>query len=790
MDRFESKEFNVIGKEIQRTEAVEKVTGKAIYFDDIKFPNMLYAKILRSTKPHAVIKKINIEKAKALLGVKEIITFDDIPHHFVMHQYLHLPSVMWYDSYLVEQKVRHYADRIAAVAAESEEIAEQALQLIEVEYEEELPTVFNRDQAFKPGQPEIHKKCRRGDNEVIIKNNIVLEKSEEIGNVEKGFLEADFVYENIYHSSRVHTAQIELSGAVAAPKPNGQIDVWATTQGIHACRINIASTLGVPLSQINVNRVYIGGSFGSHIHTGWIEPIVALFVMRTGQPVKGVLTREEMYYMCGRHPGTFKLKSGFKKDGQLVAMELDCTDGTGAYAYSGHSKMSLMTGFFMSMYKCPNLKYTGRTVYTNEPPLSAMRGAGNPQQNWAVETHMDEASRALNIDPIELRKKNILKVGDTFFGQGTDVISEINTCETCRLFDEGSKRIHWEQKDAIHKSETKPWIKKGIGISYGFHTSGAGSKIPSKFIMDVSSATIKLSDDGKAMIMNAVAEMGSGAFTAHIAIAAEEIGLKYEDVKMNLGDTNTSPFDTVTHASRGTYSSGQAVQAAARKVKEQILEWAEKILEVDKADLDVKNSEIIIKSEQFDNFAGGFNEGRNKETIPVSRIVSEGQSRGFGSIIASASVRPTACPPHYVVCFIEVEVDTRTGNVEVKKVVQGADAGTIIYPQGFKGQIIGAIHMGLGYALFEEVMIDQSSGKVLNPGFSDYKMLTSQDMPDVDIFAIETYEKTGPFGAKGIGEGVLSCVAAAVGNAVFDAVGVRVRDLPISPEKILKGLLK
>jgi len=739
MDRIGRKNFSVVGKNLRRVEGIEKVTGKAIYFDDIQFPNMLYVKILRSNVPHAKIKEINVERAKKLDGVKEIITFDNIPHHFAMHQYLHMPDVMWYDSYLVEKKVRHFADRIAAVAAISEEIAEEALDLIEVIYEKELPSVFNKDKAFQDDSPKIHTQCCRGENVVKIKNNVILEKSEEIGSVDKGFSEADFVFKNTYHSSRVHTSQIELTGAVASPNENGQVDVWATTQGIHACRINIASSLGIPSSQVNVHRVYLGGSFGAHIHTGWIEPIVALMAKRTGCPVKGVLTREEMFYMCGRHPGTFKIKSGFKKDGTLLAMELDCTDGTGAYAYSGHSKMSLMTGFFMSMYKCPNLKYTGRTVYTNEPPLSAMRGAGNPQQNWAIESHMDEAARQMGIDPIQLRKKNLLKVGDCFFGQGTDVICNINTCETPRLFDEGAKRIEWEKsREKIVKE--KPWIKRGLGVSYGFHTSGAGSKVPSKFIMDVSSATVKMTDDGKAIIINAVAEMGSGSFTAHNAIVAEEIGLKYDDIIMNLGDTNTAPFDTVTHASRGTYCARQAVQAAAKKVKEQILDWAAKLLEIDKKELDIQDSQVISVSKTgiFDNFAGGFDTQKTKKSMPVSKVISLGQSMGYGSIVATASVRPTACPPHYVVCFVKVEVNTKTGNVIVKKVVQGADPGTIIYPDGLRGQIIGAIHMGLGYALYEEIQIDQKNGQVLNPGFSDYKMLTAEDMPDVDVFAIET----------------------------------------------------
>ena len=256
-----------------------------------------------------------------------------------------------------------------------------------------------------------------------------------------------------------------------------------------------------------------------------------------------------MFYMCGRHPATFKLKTGVKKDGTLLAMEMDCTDGTGAYAYSGQSKMNLMTGFFLSMYKCPNKKYIGRTVYTNEPPRSAMRGAGNPQQNWAVETHMDEIANKLDIDPIEFKRKNVLKKGDKFFGQGTDVVCSINTCGTDELFKIGAKKIGWKINKNKHKTLV-PWIKRGLGVAYGFHTSGCGSEVPSKFIMDVSGATIKMTEDGKAIILNSVTEMGNGSLTVHSAIVAETLGLSYEDVIVIMGDTNTTPFDTVTHASR------------------------------------------------------------------------------------------------------------------------------------------------------------------------------------------------------------------------------------------------
>jgi CO/xanthine dehydrogenase Mo-binding subunit len=536
--------------------------------------------------------------------------------------------------------------------------------------------------------------------------------------------------------------------------------------------MNIASSLGLPLSKINCHRVHLGGAVGAHIHTGWIEPICAFLAIMTGRPVRGEKTREEMFLSCGRHPMVLKLKTGAKRDGTIIAQALEAIDDTGAYAVSGESKMVLAGGWFLSMYRCPHMRFTGKTVYTNTPPLTAMRGAGNPQVNFAVESQMDMMAEALGIDPVDLRLKNHICQGDLFYGQGPDVVCRVESCGTEELLRKGAEQIGWEGRG--DHSTDRPWVKRGIGMARGFHTSGAGSPQPSKFILDYSGAIIKMNDDGTAVLINAVADAGCGSLSAHAALAAEEIGLRYEDVIVYMGDTNMTPFDVPTHASRGTYGAGLAVKEAASKMKGTLLRWASEILETPAAALAAAQGRIFV--------AHAPDMG-----LTIREVVQTAQNMGWGTATGEASVRPGACPPHFTVTFVEVEVDTLTGIVRVIRAVQGADAGTTVNINNVKGQVAGGLHMGLGFALMEDTCFDKQ-GKVVNPNFLDYKMLLAEDMPDVETVLADTYEPTGPFGAKGIGEGATNPVAAAVTNAIYNAVGVRITDLPATMEKIFKAL--
>jgi CO/xanthine dehydrogenase Mo-binding subunit len=707
-----------------------------------------------------------------LQGVKAVISYKDIPKINAMHLFLILPSVQYFDSFLLAEKARHVGDRIAAVAATRPEIAEEALSLVQVDYEE-LPAVFDPIEAMKSSAPVIHDFAKRGEKKIEIRDNVVASLEIEVGDVEKGFRESELVVENEFRTSRPNNAPLERMVITCCPAPGGRLEVYAPAQSIHGLRMNIAYSLGLPPHKINVHRIYLGGAFGGHIHTGFIELICAFLALKIGQPVRAEKTREEMFLAYGRHPFVMKLRSGVKRDGTLMAQYVEMLDETGAYAFSGQSKLTLGAGFFMSMYRCPNMKCVGKTVYTNTPPLTAMRGAGNPQVHFAVESQMDIVAEKLGMDPIALRYKNHLREGDTFYGQGPDIVCKVATCGTEELLKRGAERIGWENRGKLRAG--KPWLKRGFGMARGFHTSGAGSPEPSKFMMDYSGAIVKMNEDGTATLLTACVDVGGGNLSAHVAIVAETLGLTIEDVIISQGDTDSTLYDACTHASRSTYAGGLAVKAAAEKVKGVLLHWASNLLEAPPDILEIKDGRVYALENP-------------SASIDIKDLVQTAQYRNWGTAVGEVSLRPTACPPHFTVCFAEVEVDTETGIVRVVRIISGADPGTAINMDNVKGQLVGGFHMGMGYALLEDTLIDRLSGRILNPNFSDYKTFTAVDMPVLDMVVVETFELTGPFGAKGVGEGATNPVAPAIANAIYNAIGVRFKELPITPEKVLKAL--
>ena len=766
------KDDKVIGEKFQKVEALEKAVGSLKYAGDIFFSNCLHAKVLRSPHPHAIIKRIDTTRAESLKGVKAVITHKDVPKIPTWHNALYVFPAQCFDSYILEEKVRHVGDRVAAVAAVSPEVAEEAIELIEIEYEI-LPAVFDRIKTMEADAPAIHDSVKRGDDKVEVKNNILATRDIQIGDVEKGFGEADVIVENVFETSRPNNAQLERSVITCCPGPGGKLEVYATNQGVHTLRMSLAGSLGIPLHLINVHRVYLGGSFGAHIHTGFIESICAFLALKTGQPVRLEKTRKEIFVSCGRHPEIIRLKTGVKRDGTLVAQYMDLIDDTGAYATGAESKMVLGAGDLMSMYNCPNQRVTGRTVYTNTPPLCAMRGAGNPQVHFAVETQMDIIAGQLEIDPIEIRLKNLIRVGDTMYGAGHDISSSIKSNGTEELLRRGAELIDWNNRDEL--SGNKPWLKRGVGVARGFHTSGCGSKKPSGLYVEYTGANVVINIDGSVNLVTASVDAGPGSNTAHAAIVAEELGIRFEDVIVPATDTNTTLFDCPTHASRGIYVVGMAVKEAATEAKKILLSWASKVLESPADSLRIKEGRVYaVKSPE--------------RALSIEEIVLAGHNNGWGTIMGSSSLRPTECAPHFTVAFCEVEVDIQTGQVNVIRHFAGVDAGTVINRDAVEGQVVGGAHMGLGYALLEDTVIDEITGDILTADFTDYKTLSAVDMPPVTTIIADTFEPTGPFGAKGCGEGVTNPIAPAVCNAVYNAIGVRIKELPITPERILSGL--
>jgi CO/xanthine dehydrogenase Mo-binding subunit len=598
-----------------------------------------------------------------------------------------------------------------------------------------------------------------------------------LGDIDEGFKEAELVFEHEFWTGHQHNAAMALPVCICKPLRGGGLEVWNATQGIHTTRWCLADSLGIPRSKIKVHRVALGGAFGYYLYLHFNDPICAHLALKTGRPVKIESTREECFNEGGRHPTVIRLKTGINKDGTIIAMDMEFIDAHGAYA-SGSSSVRLACGFFLSMYRCPNKRFLGYSVYLNTVPISVMRGAGNPQQNFAVESQMDIIAEKLNIDPLELRLKNYLREGDIFYGQGPDVTSTVRSCGVPQLITEGAKRIGWKNRRATTPYKDQPWIKRGIGMAYGFHTSGGAAESASSVVLDYSGAIVKMNEDGTASLAISCANYGSGNVTAIAVIVAEELGIHYDDVVVIHADTDITPFEYGTHASRSLYSVGNAAKKAAQNTKKVILDWASRMLEVPVDQLEAKDRRIYVKTE-------------HSLGISIREVMENAQAQPWGgTAMGTASERAPACPPHFVICFAEVEVNTRTGRVKLERAVQGADVGTPIQPEIVRGQLIGGVHMGAGFALTEELIYDPKDGHVTNPNLREYKLLSPLEMPKVETFFADTWEPTGPYGAKGIGEGATNSVAAAIYNAVYSAVGVRILTMPITPEKILGELRK
>jgi len=780
----EQQDHKVIGRAHPGIDAEAKVRGQCEFVEDISLPHMLHCKVLRSPHAHARIKEIDTSRARALPGVKAVITHHGAAGRGLVRLPLGTPpGPELYDTHILQSEVRYIGDRVAAVAATSLEIAEQALGLIDVEYET-LPAVFDFVEASEPGAPDVSPTKWFGD--MRLENTDNADGSEpdaddpfsqfhEIGDVEEGFRRSDFVVENEYRTGIQHQAPLGRPCCVCRPLPGGRLEVWNHTQGIHPARSCLASSLGMPLSKIVVHQMPMGGAFGSYIYLYMTDAICALLALETGQPVKLQTTREEMVFDGGREPFAMKLKTGFMRDGTLMAMDMSTLDGVGAYGPLGGMNL-LSIGFFLSKYRCANKRYRGHVVYTNTPPLGAMRGAGNPEIHFAVESQMDIVAAKLEMDPSELRLQNHSRVGDTFYGQGLGVTSVIESCGTAELIREGAKRIGWENRDARTPYPDRPWIKRGIGMAAGDHTSSAGCMpTAAGVITDYSGAIVKMNEDGTANLTIALADYGSGNRSALVAIVAEELGLRYEDVIVSRADTDNSLYEFIAHASRSVYSGGSAARAAAAEAKQGLIDLASRMFEVSPEDLEVADRHVFSKRDPA-------------VSMSVAEVLGKAHSQNLGAPAGTNSFRATSCPPHFVVTFVEVDVDTLTGETRVVRVVHGGDPGTPIDVDSVRGQLLGGLHQGLGYALTEHMVYGSEDGRVLNPTFKDYRLIPPDDMPMVETFLATTWEPTGPFGAKGMGEGCLNPVAPAVYNAVTNATGIRIFDMPLTPEKILQAL--
>jgi xanthine dehydrogenase molybdenum-binding subunit len=759
--------LHVIGKSVAKKDAIEKVKGKAVYTGDMKLPGMLVGKVLRSPHAHAEIVKIDTGRAKALPGVKAVLTFEDTPKikynmaGFPPSGVFPLPE----DQYILSEKARFVGDGIAAVAAVDEDTALEALKLIEVEYRV-LPAVFDIESVLNGEGSQIH---NESPELFDAQRNLVTQFTQPfvVGDVEKGFAEADLVLEETYSTHKVFHCSLEpCSVSIASYDDSGRLTVWSSTQMPYLVRRLLAQSLDMPIGMVRVIKPYVGGAFGSRL--GMVnEPLAALLAKITKAPVKVEYDREESFLASeGRHPGLYKIKTGIKKDGTFTARQLIGWYDTGAYATHGPSQAAVQGAWFVGMYKCPNVNYQGTTVYTNTPLSGAYRGYGNPQIVFAVESHNDSLAEKLGIDPLEIRLKNHPCAGEIWPWTGW----HIESCGLEEAIERGAKAIGWKEKRGVRQNGK---IKRGVGMGFMMHVSGARP-----ILHENAGAFIKMNEDGSVNVITGSTDVGQGSTTTLAQIVAEELGISYGDVHMSVAgtDTDTAPFDIGSHASRQAYSAGYAVQLAASKIKEQLLDQAAEMLKTAKEELVAEGGRVYIVADR-------------EQSLSYAQIATQAHfgEKGY-QFLSAVSTQPPGDPPVYAAQFAEVEVDTETGIVKVVKMAAGHDVGRAINPRVVEGQIEGSLHHGIGYATIECMVLDKEKGRWLNGNFHDYKLMTAVDMPEIDSIVVEAPSKTGAFGVKSVGESGLVPTAAAIANAVYDAIGVRITDLPITPEKVLAAL--
>jgi len=748
-------EFVTIGKRIPKLDAIDKVTGRAIYGHDMKVPRMLYGKILRSDRAHARILNIDTSRAERLPGVKAVITGYDIPDVRV--------GFAGDNPVLKTGKVRSFRDEIAAVAAVDEETAQEALELIEVEYED-LPAVFDPEEAMKLGAPLLHEKAER---------NILslMTQSYSHGDVEQGFAESDVVIEDRLKLTWVAHCCMGTCFCLASFDHAGNLTVHNSTQMPFMSQRELSSALKIPPHKIRVIKATIGGAFGSKLDTYPYEPICVLLAQKTGRPVRITFTREEEFIASPtRQPVICDIKSGAKKDGTLMARQVKMILDNGAYSSWGATTPLVMMQTISSLYRVPHVKYDVLVVYTNHPYAGAMRGYGNPQATFVVESHMDMLAHELGMDPMDFRLKNANQPGDVT-GQGV----KITSCGLSECIEEAAASVGWQEKRGRGGN-------RGVGMACQLHVGGGARIYPS----DGCGTTIKVDDYGKVTVITGSTDMGQGSETVIAQIVAEEMGVPVESIAVINTDTDVTPWDVGAHASRTTFIAGNSARVAAADAKRQILAAAAEAYNQEAENLDMRNGQIFVK-------------GEPEEGIPYPKAIRAGHFRPDGDVVLARGwyEPPTekqdkefrgniSAAYAFAAQAAEVEVDTETGQVKVLKIAAAHDVGRAINPMAVEGQIEGGVSMGLGYGVGEELVLQE--GKMLNPNFADYALPTALDMPPIDPIIVETVDPEGPFGAKGMAEPANNPTAPAIANAVYDAVGVRIKDLPITAEKVLKAL--
>jgi putative selenate reductase molybdopterin-binding subunit len=776
-----------VGHPEPKVDAVKLAQGKPAFTDDIEMRGMLVAKVLHSPIAHARIKEIDATKAKALEGVAAVLTWKDVPRvaYSTAGQSHPIPGPL--DSFSLDNKVRFVGDRVAFVAAENEAIAERALELIEVEYEP-LPLILDPAEALEEGAVQIHDEPEyvnfdRSDPE----KNLAAQIRIDIGDVERGFKEADHIFEEEYEVPKVQQAHIEPHVTVTYWDEDDRLVIRTSTQVPFHVRRQLSPVLGLPAKRIRVIKPRVGGAFGGKQEV-LIEDVAAHLTIATGRPVRFEYTRAEEFFAArSRHPMRMRMKTGVKKDGTITANEMYALSDTGAYGChaltvtgnTGHKAMALYVGD--GPYRqSPNIRFYADIVYTNTPPSGAYRGYGVPQGYWAVERHIERIVQALDLDPLEFRLKNTLRAGEvhpfsTAWSEGREPRPEtINTCGLEDCAKQGALAIDWSAKlgePDWQLVEGKPHLRKGIGVALVMQ----GTAIP---YLDMGGASIKINDDGSFNLLIGATDLGTGSDTVLAQQAAEVLGVSIDDIIVYSSDTDFTPFDKGAYASSTTYISGAAVVRAAEQVAERIRLRAANMLSEEGEK--VRPDDIRLKDRQ-----AWAPDGRSITLAEVAlhSLHKEDQEQ----IMAVGSYMSPVAPPPFAAQFAEVTVDIETGQVVVDKLVMAVDSGVIVNPLTASGQVEGGMTQALGYAVCEEMLYDEQ-GRAREVDFTDYHIFAAHEMPELQTIFVETVEPSHPFGVKAVAEIPIDGVAPAVANAVMDACGADVLTAPVTPERVWRAL--
>lgn len=757
-----AKEFSVIGKPRPKVDGLAKCTGQAKYADDLFLPRMLYGKLLRSTQPHARILSIDTSQAEKLPGVYAIITGKDLPIKFG------IMPVSCDEHALALEKVRYVGDPVAAVAAVDEETAERACELIEVRYEK-LPAIMSIEEALVKSEPRIHEDFGAGGNI----HKIV---SLEFGNIEEGFAQAEHIREDVFfYQGSTHLA-MEQHAVVASYEPNEKLTVWSSTQTPHYLHRALAKVLELPENRIRVIATPVGGGFGGKDDPFSHELCAAKLSMLTGRPVKITLTRDEVFYTHrGRHPVLMWVKTGVKKDGTITAMHFKSFLDGGAHGSYGVAT-TYYTGSLQTItYKIPHYKFESVRVFTNKPPCGPKRAHGTPQPRFAIELHMDKLAEDLKMDPIELRLKNL--TGPNHMTVNWLKINSNGLRECIEKVVEAS---------GYREKHRKLPYGKGVGFACSAYICGAGLPIYWNE-MPQSEVHVRIDRSGKVTAFSGAIDIGQGSNTVLATIVAEVLGLYPEDIELVTADSDLTPIDLGSYSSRVTMMMGHAALEAATKLKKLLFEVAAAKMGVPADRLKAKERKIY--------------DGENPQLeLPFVEAARLAEAR-FGALSAAGSYKP---PPKagtykgsgvgpspaysFSACVAQIDCEEETGAVKVEKIWLAHDIGRAINPILVEGQIEGSVYMALGEVFMEEQTFREKLGIHKTPSMLDYKSLTSKEMPEIESFLIETDEPNGPFGAKEAGQGPINPVMPAIANAVYDALKIRIDELPITPEKVLRAL--